>query len=235
MNQRGMALFGVMMALVLASLAVLASARTGLLHEMMTGHQADQLRAQTMAEALILDAEADILGRRAEGPCRPSAADPARSAAGFIGCRQRGTESVAAAPYFPQSIEEFEEVRALLQVGAAVPCRDGICAPSSLRALAALGDESPTLRMLGAHHGQFTQAALPSGSTPAEAGQRAWYWVEMFRFHSDSLSSPALQHARPDPARPFVYRITALAQGSKPGTQAVVKALFVPYPISQLP
>lgn len=235
MQQRGIALFGVLMALVLASLAVLASARAGLLHEMMAGHQADQLRAQAMAEALVLDAEADILGTRQGAPCHPSAADSLRTAPGFIGCRERGTESIAVAPYFPQSIEEFDEVRALLQVGAPIPCRDGICVPSSLRALAALGEESTGTQALGARHGQFTQATPPPGTQSADAGARGWYWVEIFRFHSDSASSTSLQHARPDPARPFVYRITALAEGSKPGTRALVKTLFVPYPASQLP
>lgn len=232
MKQNGIALFGVMMALVLASLAVLASARTGLLHEMMTGQQADQLRAHALAEALVLDAEADILGHRAQAPCRPSATDPTRTAPGFVGCRERGVSAIATAPYFPQSIEEYEEVGELLRVGGTLPCRDGICAPSSLAALATLGDESASAQALGARYGQFTQ---PASAAASQAGLRGWYWVEIFRFHSDSVSSPTLQHARPDPIRPFVYRITALAEGVKPGTRAVVRTLFVPYPISQLP
>ncbi|CAN7435735.1 hypothetical protein LJR039_002737 [Pseudorhodoferax sp. LjRoot39] len=228
MQERGIALLSVMVALVLAGLAVLASARAGLLHEMVAGHQSDRLRAQAMAEALLLDAEADILGRRGDAPCHPSPVEPQRTASGFIGCRERGTASVATAPYFPQDTDEFDEVRALLQVGAAVPCRDGICVPSSLQALARTG---PLPQPLGAHLGQFTLAS--DGAAP-EPSVRGWYWVEIFLFRGAGPTPASLQHALPDPARPFVYRITALAEGRKPGTQVVLRSLFVPYPRSQL-
>nr|WP_186329871.1 pilus assembly protein [Variovorax boronicumulans] len=228
MQERGIALLSVMVALVLAGLAVLASARAGLLHEMVAGHQSDRLRAQALAEALLLDAEADILGLRGDAPCRPSLAEPQRTASGFVGCRERGTTSVATAPYFPQDTEEFDEVRALLQVGAAVPCRDGICAPSSLQALADTGALPPAL---GAHLGQFTAGS--DGATPP-SGARGWYWVEIFLFRSEANVPASLRHAVPDSARPFIYRITARAEGRKPGTQVVLKSLFVPYPRSQL-
>lgn len=228
MQERGIALLSVMVALVLAGLAVLASARTGLLSEMVAGHQADRLRTQAAAEALLLDAEADILGRYGGAPCRPHPADPQRTASGFVGCRDRGTASVAMAPYFPQSTEEFDEVRALLQVGSTVPCRDGICAPSSLQALAGTA-ELP--RALGARIGQFTRSR--NGASPG-AGMRGWYWVEMFLFQSEGATPANLQQIQPDAARPFVYRITALAEGHKPGTQVVLRSLFVPYPRSQL-
>lgn len=208
-----------MVALGLASLAVLASSRTGLLHEMMAGQQADQQRAQAMAEALALDAEADIRGRRGGAPCRPSAVAAQQSAAGFIGCRERGTGPFPAAPYFPRNTAEFEEVRALLQVGAAIPCRDGICAPGSLHALSALGEAPQAARALAARYGQFTQAALPAGNLSAQAGQRAWVWVEVFRFQAQGPAPTA---------QPFVYRITAFAEGNRPGTHALVKTLFIP-------
>lgn len=231
MRQRGIALLCVMMVLVLAGLAVLATARTGLLHEMVAGHQGDRLRTQAMAEALLLDAESDILGRRGDAPCRPSTAEPRRSAPGFVGCRERGTATVATAPYFPQSIEDFEEVRALLQVGAAIPCRDGICAPSSLRSLVDTARATPTL---GARYGQFTRPETAADAATPPPQVRGWYWVEMFKYHSEGSVAPHLQHAVPDPARPFVYRITAMAEGHRPGTQIVIRSLFVPYPRSQL-
>lgn len=228
MQERGIALLSVMVALVLAGLAVLASARAGLLYEMVAGHRSDRLRTHAMAQALLLDAEADILGRHGDAPCQPSAAEPQRTASGFVGCRERGTASVAAAPYFPQDTEEFDEVRSLLQVGAAMPCRDGICAPGSLHAMASTG---ALPQALGARLGQFTQ---PSDGTGSGTSMRGWYWVEIFLFHGEGTVPTSLQHALPDPARPFVYRITALAEGHKPGTQVVLKSLFVPYPRSQL-
>lgn len=216
-----------MVALTLASLAVLASSRTGLLHEMMTGQRADQQRAQAMAEALALDAETDIRGRKGGAPCRPSASAPAQSAPGFIGCRERGTGPFPAAPYFPRSIAEFEEVRALLQVGAAIPCRDGICAPSSLHALSILDEAPQAARALGARLGQFTQTAQPAGSLAAQAGMRAWVWVEIFRLQSGAPASPSASAAS-GAVQPFVYRITAFAEGSRAGTHAIVKTLYVP-------
>ncbi|MFT3717934.1 hypothetical protein [Pseudorhodoferax sp.] len=203
----------------------------GLLHEMQTGRQADQLRAQADAQAVLLDAEADILGARADGsPCRPDRVHPAQPAAGFVGCRTRGTGMLPAAPYFPQSLAEFDEVRALLQVGARFPCRDGICAPASLAALAALED-APDALAHAARFGQYTQADADAAA-PEATRPRAWYWVEIFRYQNDATAAP--HHAAPDPNRPFVYRITVLAQGLHPGTRAVVKSLFVPYPSTQL-
>lgn len=229
MRQRGIALICVMVTLVLASLAVLATGRTGLLHEMMAGHQADRLRAQAMAQALVLDAETDILGRHGNAPCRPSAAAPRRTAPGFVGCRERGSAVVAAAPYFPQSIEEFEEVRALLQVGAAVPCRDGICAPGNLHALA-----HPLAAEVGARYGEFTHASPEADDATNGMPVRGRYWIEIFLFHSDGSSPAGSHHLVPDPARPFIYRITAVAEGHKHGTRVTVRSLFVPYPRSQL-
>lgn len=221
---RGIALITVMAVLAIAGLAVVTSLRLGGLQAMLAGHQADQQRALAAAEALLLDAEADILGRRADG--RPCPAD-APDAAQLVGCRRRGTDTLPAAPYFPQTVDGFDEVRALLQVGAAVPCQDGICAPSSLAALAALEDE-PALRAVGARLGQFTGA-------PARDAPPGWYWVEMFRYQSAAEATRAPLEAEPDPTRPFIYRITALALGLKPGTRAVVQSLFVPYPSAQLP
>ncbi len=231
MRTRGVALISVMIALLLCSLAVLTGARMGLLQEMTTGRHADQVRAQAEAQALLLDAEADILGVRADGsPCRPSATDPARAAAGHVGCRERGRDLLPAAPYFPQSLEEYDEVRTLLQAGPDLPCRDGICAPANLATATAL--EDAVAQDLGARHGQFTQASSAHGPGPAGHGR---YWIEMFRYQADAGVEAALHHAQPDPARPFIYRITAVAPGLKPGTRAVVQSVFVPYPSAQLP
>lgn len=232
-SSRGIALLGVMVALAVSTLAVLASARTGLLHEMLTGQQADRARAQSLAQALLLDAEADILGHHAHAPCRPSAGDSSRSAQGFIGCRERGTGAYPAAPYFPQTVDEFEDVRALLQVGAALPCRDGICAPSTLQSLAKLGDGAPEFLAVAARHGQFTSAGSAAAQAHSSEDVQGWYWVEMFHFRSDA-PHPAQWQAHPDPMRPFVYRITALAEGRKPGTRVVLQSMFIPHPSSQL-
>ena len=60
-----------MLVLLVCCAVVAASARTGLLHEALTGNQSDQLRANAAAEALLRDAEIDIRGVLPDGqPCR---------------------------------------------------------------------------------------------------------------------------------------------------------------------
>lgn len=231
--QSGVALLTVMVVLVLCVLTVVANTRSGLLHEMLVGHQSDQLRAQAAAEALVRDAEIDILGVLPDGrPCRPLAP-------GVIGCRERGSETLPGAPYVPTSVDEFEEARALVQVGAAIPCRDGMCFPSSLQALEHIEDALDTMQEHGAHYGQFTRTGLTASavaSNPLLATQpaRAWYWIEAFLYDIGPDSLKARGHLQPDPSRPFVYRITAVALGLKPGTRAVIKSVFVPYPSEQM-
>lgn len=224
-SQQGVALLTVMAVLVICVLITAANTRSGLLHEMIVGHQSDQLRAQAAAEALVRDAEIDILGLQPDGsPCREDL-----ESTGFIGCRERGRGALPQAPYFPHSTEEFEEVRALVQVGAAVPCRDGICFPSSLQALEQLEDSLEAMKPHGARHGQFTRATYDAPQAPL-----AWYWIEAFHYDLGSDVLAPQRRLQPDPARPFVYRITAVAQGLKPGTRAIVKSVFVPYPSEQM-
>lgn len=224
-QMRGIALLTVLAVLAIGGLAVLSSLRLGALEAMVGGHQADQQRALAAAQALLFDAERDILGLKSDGqPCTHASADAAEHA----GCRRRSAGALPAAPYFPQSLEDFEEVRALLQAQPDRPCMDGICAPISLSALTGLEDQA-AMREVAARPGQFTQAASPAGARPA------WYWVEMFRYQPDAGATPLPSNILPDPARPFVYRITALALGARPGTRAVVQSLFVPYPMDELP
>jgi type IV pilus assembly protein PilX len=236
---QGLALITVLVVLAICLLIVTASARSGLLHEMLTGHQSDQQRARIAAEALVVDAQIDILGMHPDGrPCR-TMASTGEPHPDFIGCRQRGSSITALAPYFPQSTDEFEEARALLQVGAAIPCRDGICFPSSLEALVHIEEALESMKPTAAIYGQFTRAdSAEAGSSGnpvlTDAVPRGWYWVEAFRHEADALAAASQAHLLPDPTRPFVYRITAVAEGLKPGTRAVIKTFFVPYPSSQL-
>lgn len=239
-RQQGVALLTSMVVLLVCVLTVVANSRSGLLHEMLVGHQSDQLRAQAAAEALIRDAESDILGVLPDGsPCHATPLDARLATPGSIGCRQRGDGVLPLAPYFPHSTDEFDEARALVQVAAAIPCRDGICFPTSLQALERLEDSLVTMQAHGAHYRQFTgfgPATLASSGNPLLAAQppRAWYWIEAFRYDVGVDTLAPRRHLRPDPNRPFVYRITAVAQGLKPGTRAVIKSVFVPYPSEQL-
>ena len=62
----------------------------------------------------------------------------------------------------------------------------------------------------------------------AGAGAKAWYWVEVLPYDTASaVTAGPAQTFAPDSTRPNIYRITAVAQGLKPGTQAVVQSVFV--------
>lgn len=239
-RSRGLVLITVLVVLAMCVLIVAASARSGLLHEMLTGHQADQHRARAAAEALVRDAQIDILGVHPDGrPCRQDAAT-GQPPEGFIGCRERGSSATPLAPYFPQDMDEFEEARALVQVGAAIPCRDGICFPSSLEALAHIEDALDSMKPQAAVYGQYTRSDEADAGTAgnpllSRSAPRGWYWVEAFRHEAGAVPTVRHAHLVPDPTRPFIYRITAIAEGLKPGTRSVIKTLFVPYPSAQLP
>lgn len=238
-HQHGIALITVMVTLLMCSVVVLASMRTGMLQEMLTANQSDELRAHAAAEALLNDAETDIRGVLPDGRlCRASLLAPDQALDGFIGCRERGQSAQAGAPYFPQDLEEFEDVRALA-VTFSIPCSKGICVPPNMDVFANIEDTLPAMIASGATYGQFTRVDLASpgaAGNPLLSGStaRAWYWIEVFRYDIGLDTLATNSRASPDPTRPFVYRITAVALGLKPGTRAVVKSFFIPHPSGQI-
>lgn len=77
-NQRGVALFVVIVFVLLTMLAALWASRTALFGEMIVGNDADYQRAFEAAQALLQDAELDIREEHADGtPWRQS--DAART------------------------------------------------------------------------------------------------------------------------------------------------------------
>ena len=77
----------------------------------------------------------------------------------------------------------------------------------------------------------MTAATRPAGGEPWSR-----YWIEVFVYgQTISVGGSAAGDLVPDPTAPYVYRITAVAQGRKPGTQVVLREVFVPNPISQNP
>ena len=247
---RGLALVSVMAVLVLCLSLVLATSRHTRFAELLVGNQSDRQRTQAAAEALLRDAEADILGRlppystlQADGgrgrPCQPASSRP------VAGCRPLDAQAL----WFPQSYRDFLELRSRLPAGTdtsgTAPCRQGICLSDRPGALGAVQDQLATLAPLGACYGQFTRAGHAIGSHAEHnpvlradfdannqcSNARAWYWVETFHYVSGAQSStPATRYLVPDPQRSFVYRITVVAQGLREGTQVVLQSTFIPYP-----
>lgn len=263
--QHGMSLVTVMVVLLLSLIIVLGGFRTVLFHEMLQGSNSDYQRTFAAAEALLRDAEIDIVGQLppyttvqpdgSRGELCRWAGDINSSGGTFIGCR----ESDVGMPWFARTNAQFNEVRDLILAassngnGSTVPCLQGICVPSSSdpsALITGIEHQLNTLRPLAACYGQYTQRVARATNPDWSAGNpvlraqfdtanrciqaQAWYWVEAFRHSDEMLGSPAIDAAlRPDPAVSVVYRITALAQGLKPGSQIILRSLFVPYPAQQ--
>ena len=59
-------------------------------------------------------------------------------------------------------------------------------------------------------------------------GPRGWYWVELLAYDMSAAAEGGRAEAlAPDGDAPFIYRITALAQGLKPSTRAVLQTTLV--------
>ncbi len=249
-QQRGATLITVLIIMLLTMTAVLAGYRVANLNEIITSNASDYQRAVAAAEALIRDAETDIRGRippytplQADGsqgtPCKPNPTNPMVSADNHIGCRDTSTKA-----YFPRSSDDYDTIETRVIAASALRCQEGICVPENLTSLPPIEDNLANMEPLGATYGQFTLAnpsALGQESNPillVDPGPPkralAWYWVEVFKYSAPITSTATTaSNLTPDPAAPFVYRITAVAKGLKEGTKAVIKTTFVPYPASQ--
>jgi type IV pilus assembly protein PilX len=255
-QQRGISLITVLVILLLSLMAVMGAFRVANLNETILGSTADYNRAREAAEALMRDAEIDINGRRppyttvqADGsygfPCRPNPASSAASLAteaGYVGCRTQPVNAPAPAgskPWFPANSEDFDTVTDIVTANSATErCMEGICVPLSLADHASIEDNLATMSALGATYGQFTRNALtaPGVSSnpilaPADGTARGWYWVELFRYSEMAPSGPsAAAGVMPTGDKLFVFRITAVALGLKPGTRVVLTSVMVPFP-----
>jgi len=225
-RQRGVSLFVVLVMVMLSCLLVVWASRTALFSEMLTGTDSDYQRAFEAAHAMVRDAEFDIMGTRADGKTA------CKSNAGYVGCRE-----LAGAIFFPNDETDFQNLADALR-RASRTCVQGICiglggvgnnkfweSKATLKAMTGIG--------VAATYGAYTGARATAASNPlliSGAGQapQAWYWVEVLPYNlgANTTAGPAQQFA-PDGDNPHVYRITAVAQGLKPNSQAVVQALFV--------
>lgn len=237
--QRGISLIVVMVMLLLGTILVLSSTRTNWLNESLVGNESDYQRAYSAAEALIADAETDIRGTLLGGGL-------CRTDAGFDGCRNRG----GGEPFFPVTIT-YDLDDALTNLGGNL-CRSGICIanPATVADIdLALGanwwnDSTRVTAMTAAGvpatYGQYTLAnqddATGKTGNPllrvrADGTFGAWYWVEVLQYNTlaGALGGGAVPNVPiPAESQPFVYRITAMVNGLKPGTRVVIRSLFVP-------
>jgi len=256
-RQRGVALFTVLVILLLSIIAVLAAGRSGLLNEALVGNETDYGRTLAAAEALLRDAEVDIRGRYPNGfLCRAPVTNPGSEdpAPGFTGCRNSG---VATNAFFPARDSDRVEAWMRVTTASpapAPPCHQGICFPNTLAQLNnptgsptfTIEDNLATMAPLGVRYGTFTRAdggagligatninpilrQPPAGPPPAvTAPNQGWYWVEVFKYDvANTMAVTTNPAMKPKVGSEFIYRITAVALGQKPGTRAVLKSFYV--------
>lgn len=223
-RQRGVALYVVIVFALMSMLLALWAARSALFSEILVGNDADYRRAFDAAQAMLQDAEFDIRGVTLDG----SACVPDQSKGDV--CRR------TTAVYFDIETKDLGKMLDTVQQnGPATECFKGICTKRSTQDF---WNSSSTLTAMtgqGARYGQFTGASATSSANPilAETGDNkgAWYWVEMMPYIDPNVSLLAdlppgsnVERFAPSRKKLWVYRITALARGNKPGTEVVLQS-----------
>lgn len=222
-SQKGVALLVVMVVVLLAALLFTSAVRTAWFNELITGSEVDYQRAFDNAQALLRDAEFDIQGLHPDGR-------PCHEAAGHEGnCRRRGSEAAAGGqPWFPRhGPGEFESLRALL-AAKSPSCMEGICVSDGVAAefwRLSVG-EVDRMKAVAAHYGEFSGAPSMQASNPLLMA-KGWYWVEILPFDAGAPASPGTEALLPDADTPYIFRITAVSEGRKPATRAVLQSLLV--------
>jgi Tfp pilus assembly protein PilX len=193
---RGFALPTLMVMLSLASITTLLAMRNLWVNDQLINAEADQLRALHKAEGAMPVALADIMGS-------------ATNSDGTNNLRHTAGNTSQNHAFFPTSMIEYDLLRQRLSTEIN-PCRAGICAPHTL--------DSKNLK--AGHWKTKTASAMPvtAADTP-DGDNTTWYWVEVFP--QDGTSA-----ANPTSPPPFVYRITALANGVMPGSATVLQAVW---------
>ena len=188
-KQQGLALPTLMVMLSVASLAALVAMRGLWVNDQWLNSQADRLRSQHLAEAVLPIAVQDITALSVASNSLGEATPNLRHTMGSA--EQTHT-------FFPISRVEYDALRQRL---GASTCNAGICAPLS-----------PTTGTKASDWKTQIETAIAINATDSPYGANmAWYWVEVFP-QETSLN--------------FVYRITVLATGVKPGSTTVLQAIW---------
>jgi type IV pilus assembly protein PilX len=111
---------------------------------------------------------------------------------------------------YPSSRAELLALQATL--GALTPsCAAGLCIPDGIPA-------------------RFwsDRAALETMKKVAVSRSQGWYWVELLPYDTSAATAGGeAERLAPDADQPYIYRITAVAKGRKPTTQAVIQSTLV--------
>lgn len=226
-RQRGVALYVVIVFALMSMLLAVWAARSALFNEILVGNDADYRRTFDAAQAMLQDAELDIRGVNPDG----TACSPDQSQGDV--CRR------TTAVYFDIETKDLGSIMSKIEENKpTIKCFKAICQKRD--GVQDFWNNSTTLAAMiaanvGARYGQFTGANAASTANPILAekgdGKGAWYWVEMMPYLNPNVAlladlpsgSNVLLFA-PSSKKLFVYRITALARGNKPGTEVVLQS-----------
>lgn len=218
-RQRGVSLLTVMVVMLLGLLMVLGSSRVTLLNEKMAGNSTDYQRAYEAAEALLSDARLDLA------------------------CLNGACVTRAAATQFTCDTAQFGDLQAQL-AALNPPCRDGICLdlgtevngnPATSFWNNAARWATFTTGNRGTRFGQYTNGLVVAANAvnPLLVGN-AWYWIEILPYGASAGGRSVASEQgflggatfKPDKNCEYMFRVTAVAQGRKPGTTAVLQSLY---------
>ncbi len=228
-KQTGISLFIVMVIVLLTAVLVAMGFRSSQFNEIATGNTAEYQRTYEAAQALIHDAELDIMKMSATG-----------SACSGDNCRAYGVISDADTSsggkiYFPMP-DQLSEVQAALYDNynsGGTGCIAGICYPlldASTNEPYDFWNDSAViadLKKRAAHYGQFTGGTYGSSSdksNPRLGSNNAWYWVELLPYDASSGIFGGTDLAPTD--MNVIYRITALVEGTR-NTKSVIQKIVV--------
>lgn len=198
-TSRGIALPTVMVMLLLTSGWVLTAWRSVWLHELLIQARSDAWQTQWVADATLIAALEDVLPRNSQAE---AATDDDRSFTPATDLRHKMGRPDQSHVFFPKTVDELRILRQRL--GADV-CREGICAPLQ-----------PLLSNTTVWQSMLPSAMPIASENNPLPSKNASYWVEIF------LSNDASE------VQPFVYRITAMANGWKSAKPTVIQAVWQP-------
>jgi type IV pilus assembly protein PilX len=253
-RQRGVSLFIVVVVLLLSLIAVLGGLTMTNLNESLVGNQSDQQRAYAAAEALINSAQRDI---RLNNGVYCSAGGLA-GAGTNLSLQGANAAPPNCTVRYPADLDDFMEmVNNVAVIGGINKCSGGstfkgVCISNSPDAdgflSSKVNNDGAQLLSNGAGYNQFTsslgslnwgegaqagEASLALGTGSDAQNFKGAYWVEIFPYHTLSGAMGGGMPANvpvPDSSYPFIFRITALAQGMRGGTVSVLRTYYVPYP-----
>lgn len=229
-QQRGVALFTVIVLVMLSMLLALWASRTSLFNEMLIGNDADYQRTFEAAQSMLQDAELDIREQTATGEdCK------------IVSGKNNSCRSGIAIRF----VEEEKDLADLLNaIGDPTLCKDGEYCTKCLAGICQKrvekqdfwNDPSMLTAMLkdGARYGTYTNATIDDFINPILSktadDEGAWYWIEVMPYDLNPSSlisnNSATKKWELSLKPPVIYRITALARGLKPGTQVVLQSTF---------